>query len=233
MNKEEFIRECEKLNVVLTEKNVSDLYTYSKLLIEWNEKFNLTSIKEEKSIFLKHFFDSLCLVKAIDLNRNISICDVGSGAGLPGLVLKIIFDKLNITLIESSNKKCEFLKHVVKELNLNNVEIINDRAEQLAKKIREKYDVVTCRAVSALYIISELCIPMVKVNGYFLPLKSEVQEEIHTGNKIIENTGAKIEKVIEYKLPVEDSKRTIIVIKKYKATNLKYPREYNKIIKTS
>jgi len=231
MNKNEFIENCRLLGINITEEKYNLLDKYKDLLIEWNNKFNLTSIIEEKDIFLKHFYDSLCLVKAIDLNDVESLCDVGTGAGFPGLVLKIMFEDLKVDLIESSNKKCEFLKNVIEELNLKNIEVINERAELYAKSSREKYDVVTCRAVSHLKVISEICIPLVKINGYFLPLKSNIDSELETSRNVIKLTGGNLLKIINYNLPFENSFRTIPVILKEKKTKIEFPREYNKIIK--
>lgn len=232
MNKEEFINECAKINVIITEEIYDKLLTYSRLLIKWNTKFNLTRITEERQIFLKHFYDSLCLNKAIDLKKINTLCDIGSGAGFPGLVLKIVFDNLSVTLIESSNKKCSFLKAVINELNLKNINVVNERAEIVARNLKEKFDIVTCRAVSHLFIISEICVPMVKLNGKFLPLKSNIDEEIKISEKHIKNLNATIEKIIEFELPFENSKRTIPIIIKKEKTNFIYPRDYNKIIKT-
>lgn len=233
MNKNEFIKECLNINIIITEEIYRKLLSYSDILIEWNKKFNLTSITKEKEIFLKHFYDSLCLNKAIDLTSINTICDVGSGAGFPGLVLKIVFDNLKITLIEASAKKCLFLNNVIKQLNLTGVEVINERGEIAAKKLREIFDIVTCRAVSSLHIICEICIPMVNVNGFFLPLKANIKEEIIASNNIIRELNSEIENIVEYILPLENSKRTIPIIIKKGVTDKKYPREYNKIIKTS
>ncbi len=233
MNKEEFIKECSKISVVITEEIYNKLLIYINLLIDWNKKFNLTRITEENQILLKHFYDSLCLNRAVDLSKINTLCDVGSGAGFPGLVLKIVFNNLNVTLIESSIKKCTFLEHIINKLNLKNVEIINERAEKVARKLREKFDVVTCRAVAHLFIICEICIPMIKINGKFLPLKSNIEEELKVSEENINNLNATVEKILEFGLPFENSRRTILVIRKRGKTSTIYPREYNKIIKTS
>ncbi len=232
MNKEEFINECLKINIIITEEMYSKLLIYSNLLKEWNNKFNLTRITDRGQIFLKHFYDSLCLNRAINLNNVNTLCDIGSGPGFPGLVLKIVFNNLKVTLIESSSKKCSFLRFIINELKLNNVEVINERAEEAVKKLREKFDVVTCRAVAHLAIISELSIPMVKVNGKFLPLKSNIEEEIKISKNFIDKLNASIESVLEFNLPIENPKRTIPIIIKKDKTDTLYPREYNKIIKT-
>ena len=234
MNKDEFINYIKELNIDVSDEILDKLDNYFKLIVEWNNKFNLTTILEEKSVYLKHFYDSICIVKSnlID-NNNIKLCDFGTGAGFPGVVIKIFYPNIKVTLIESNNKKCTFLNEVIKELDLKNIEVINTRMELYSKNNRETFDIVTCRAVSHLRIISELAIPLLKVNGYFLPLKSNIEEEIKESNKILNDLNSEIEDIISYELPIENSKRNIILIKKLKETNSKYPREYNKIIKNS
>ena len=232
MNKEEFIKNLKELNVEVNEEILEKLNKYFNLLVEWNNKFNLTTILEEKSVYLKHFYDSICIVKSnLIKNESMKLCDFGTGAGFPGVVIKIFFPKIEVTLIESNNKKCDFLNEIIKELNLNNIEVINTRMEMYSKSNRETFDIVTCRAVSHLKIISELAIPLLKINGYFIPLKSNAEEEIKESNEILNNLDSKIEKIVSFELPIENSKRSVLLIKKLKKTNQKYPREYNKIIK--
>ena len=234
MNKEEFIKNIKELNLEINDEILSKLDKYYKLLNEWNNKFNLTTILEEESVYLKHFYDSIAIVKTnLIKNESIKLCDFGTGAGFPGIVIKIFFPNINVTLIESNNKKCIFLNEIIKELNLNNIEVINERMEIYTKKNRELFDIVTCRAVSHLRIISELAIPLLKVNGYFLPLKSNIDEEIKESKDILDKLDSKIESIISYELPIENSKRNILIVKKIKETNLKYPREYKKIIKNN
>lgn len=232
MNKEEFIKYLKELNLDVDNEILNKLDKYFKLLVEWNNKFNLTTILEEKSVYLKHFYDSICIVKTnLIENKNIKLCDFGTGAGFPGIVIKIFYPNINVTLIESNNKKCIFLNEVIKELELKNIEVINTRMELYTKKIRESFDIVTCRAVSHLKIISELSIPLLKINGYFLPLKSNIEEELNESTEILSKLNSKIENIISYELPIENSKRNILIIKKISRTDDKYPREYNKIIK--
>ena len=232
MNKEEFIKYVKELNLEIDDVVLNRLDKYFKLLVEWNNKFNLTTILEENAVYLKHFYDSMCIVKTnLIENKNIKLCDFGTGAGFPGVVIKIFFPNINVTLIESNNKKCIFLNEVIKELNLNKIEVIKTRMEEYSRNNRELFDIVTCRAVSHLKVISELGIPLLKVKGYFLPLKSNVEEEIIESKEILSKLDSKIETIISYELPIENSKRNILVIKKIKITNSKYPREYNKIIK--
>ena len=232
MTKNEFIEECKKLGIDINEEILSKLDLYKELLIEWNNKFNLTSIIEERDIYLKHYYDSLCLVKATDLNKELSLCDFGTGAGFPGMVIAIVFNSVFVTLLESNGKKVSFLEEVKNKLELNNVTIINTRVEDFAKKNRELFDVVTCRAVSNLGIISELSISLLKVNGIFAPLKSNIDEELSKFTHDIKELGYKEEKVINYNLPIEGSIRNIPVFIKTKKTDSKYPRNYNIIVKT-
>ena len=228
MTKEEFIIECRKLSIEVTVNELKKLDLYKELLTEWNNKFNLTSITNEKDIYLKHFYDSICLTKAYNLD-NRKICDFGTGAGFPGIVLAIFYSNSHFTLLESNNKKVTFLNEVKNKLNLKNVEIINERAEIFGKSNREKFDVVTCRAVSSLNIISELAISMIKVNGVFLSMKSNIEEELKESKRKLNILGYKLKKIVEYNLPIDESKRTILVLEKTKITDLKYPRNYNLI----
>ncbi|MBQ6282982.1 MAG: 16S rRNA (guanine(527)-N(7))-methyltransferase RsmG [Bacilli bacterium] len=230
MNKDEFLEELKKINIELTKIQLEQLDKYYNLLLEWNSKINLTRIIEEKEVYLKHFYDSITLIKAIDLNNSLTICDVGTGAGFPGIVLKIVFPNLNITLVDALNKRIEFLKLVINELKLKNIEAIHDRAENFIRNNRNKYDLITCRAVSKLNIISELCIPGVKVNGYFIPMKANIDEEIQN-LEFLNKLDSKLEKIVSFNLPVENSIRNLLVIKKIKDTNSIYPRNYDKIIK--
>ena len=231
MNKEEFIKLCGSgLDIEINEEIYSKLKKYHEMLVEWNKKFNMTTILEENEVLLKHFYDSLCLKKAIDLNKQ-SLCDVGTGAGFPGLVLKIVFSDLNITLVESNGKKCTFLKEVIKELKLNNIEVINEIAEDYALKNIEKFDIVTMRAVSDLRIIAELGLPMLKIGGIFSPLKAHIGNEIVKSQNIIKILGGKLEKVINYELPIENSTRTIPIIIKEKSSEEGFPRNYSRIVK--
>ncbi len=230
MNKEEFIEELKKLNIVLTNIQFEQLDKYYELLVEWNNKINLTRIIEKEEVYLKHFYDSITLIKAIDLNKNIKVCDIGTGAGFPGIVLKIVFPNLDITLVDALEKRVKFLNLVIKELNLNNIIAIHDRAENFIKENREKFDLITCRAVSKLNVISELCIPGVKVNGYFIPMKANIEEEIEN-TKYLNLLNSKLENIISFKLPKEESIRNLVIIKKIGNTNIMYPRTYDKIKK--
>ena len=229
MNIELFIEETKKLGINLTETQLTQLEEYYDLLINWNEKINLARITEKEDVYLKHFYDCLTLIKAIDLNEDLSLCDVGTGAGFPGLVLKICFPNLKITLVDSLQKRINFLNEVIAKLNLKDIEAIHDRAEDYAKKHREEYDIVTSRAVANLRVLSELTIPMVKVGGYFAPMKANVEDEIKEAKDIINKLSGKLERKETFNLPIEESVRNILLIKKEAKTNPIYPRRMDKI----
>ena len=230
MNDKEFKEELSKLGIVLTSTQENQLEMYYNLLIEWNNKMNLTGITERNSVYLKHFYDCITLIKAIDLTKNLKIVDVGTGAGFPGLVLKIVFPNLDVVLVDALNKRINFLNHVIESLKLKNIEAIHDRIENYAKNNLEVFDLVTCRAVAKLNIISELCLPLAKINGYFIPMKATIEDEI-SDTKYLEVLKSKVESVITFNLPIENSIRNLIVIKKYGSIDKNYPRQYDKIIK--
>ena len=230
MNKETFIKELKKLNIELKETTLAMLNEYYSILKEENQKYNLTRIIEEDDVYLKHFYDSLTITKIIDIN-NQSICDLGSGAGFPGLVLGICFPSAKLTLIESNGKKCNFLNIVKKKLNLNNVTIINTRIEEYAKENRELYDIVTARAVAPLKHLLEYGIPLVKINGVFIAMKANVENEEKNIDNYYNKLNIKEEQRIVFDLPHENSIRTLIKYQKEKETDKRYPRRYNEIIK--
>ena len=216
MNKEEFINELKKISIEVTEDELNKLEEYYNLLIEWNKKVNLTRIVEKKEVYLKHFYDSLTLYKDVDLNNDLYLCDIGTGAGFPGIVLKIFFPNLNITLVDSLQKRINFLNIVIEKLNLKNINTIHIRAEDFCKNNKNKYDIVTSRAVSKLNNLLDYCIPIVKKNGYFVPMKAKCKEEIEEAQEKIKQKNLIIEKIDEFVLPFEESKRTILKIKKVK-----------------
>ena len=229
MNLDLFIEETKKLGIELTSQQLEKLNQFYELLISWNQKMNLTRIIEKEDVYLKHFYDSLTLSKVIDLKQDLTLCDVGSGAGFPGIVLKICFPNLKITLLDSLQKRVNYLNEIIKELDLKNIEAIHTRAEDYAKQNREKFDIVTARAVANLKILSELCIPMVKVNGLFIAMKANVEEEIENSTEILKKLDSKIEKIEIFYLPIENSIRNIIMIQKQKPTNILYPRRIEKM----
>lgn len=230
MNQNRFIEELKLINVSLTQNQLDQLNEYYNLLIEYNKVMNLTGITEYEEVYLKHFYDSLTLAKVIDLNSINSLCDIGTGAGFPGLVLKIVFPNLKITLLDSLNKRIEFLKVVIDKLSLNNIEVIHSRAEDYALKNRNKFDVTTARAVAHTSILLEYAIPLTKINGYFIPLKANMNEELKEIDNAINELNVRLIKKSEFKLPIEGSTRTILLFKKLK-DNKKYPRKYSEIKK--
>ena len=232
MNIERFIKELEKINITLNEFQLKQLHDYYLLLIEWNQKINLTRITDEEDVYLKHFFDSLTLYKIMDLKQEITMCDVGSGAGFPGIVLKIVFPNLNIVLIDSLNKRIKFLNEVIDTLQLKNIESIHCRMEDFSRKNRNKFDVVVSRAVSNINIMAEISIPALKIGGHMILMKANCEEEIESSNKTLKLLNSKINKINKFILPVENSNRTIIDVIKILDTPLKYPRSIDKIKKS-
>lgn len=230
MNKNEFITELKKINITLNEQSLSMLDTYYHLLETENKKYNLTSITEENMVYLKHFYDSLTITKSINLD-NQYILDIGTGAGFPGLVLKIIYPNLKIDLLDATEKKCHFLKLVIDTLKLENINVINARAEEYAISNRNKYDIVISRAVAPLKQLLEYGIPTLKINGIFIALKANIQEELKNINNYYHKLYLTNEEIISFTLPIENSVRTIYKITKIKDTPNIYPRKYNQIIK--
>lgn len=231
MNREEFIKEIANLGINLTEEQIRQFDLYCEFLLKYNLHTNLTAIKTTEEVYLKHFYDSATIAKVIDLTSIDSVLDIGTGAGFPGVVLKILYSHLNVVLLDSNNKKIKFLEELIKILNLNDITPINKRAEELNPEFRSSFDFVTARAVADLSILSELSIPLAKVGGYFLSLKGNKDEEITNATYAIELLGAQIEEICRLKLPKEESSRMIIKIKKVKETPDKYPRRYEKIKK--
>lgn len=229
----EFIEELEKINITLNDNQLNQLEEYANFLLEYNKKTNLTAIRDIEGVYLKHFYDSLLITKnsVVDFNKVESLIDIGSGAGFPGVVIKIVFPNIKVTLLDSNNKKTRFLEELVKKLLLKDVTIINDRAENYIKSNRHKYDISTARAVSELRIISELCLPFTKVGGYFVALKGHYEDELIKAEPTINKLGATIDCIDEYKLPVENSFRANIFIKLENTIDSKYPRSYDQIIK--
>ena len=230
MDQNRFIEELKQLNVSLTQTQINQLNRYYELLIEYNKVMNLTGITEKTEVYLKHFYDSLTIVKIIDLNKINLLCDIGTGAGFPGLVLKIVFPNLKITLLDSLNKRIEFLKKVIEELKLTDIEVIHARAEEYAIDNRNKFDITTARAVAHTSILLEYAIPMTKIDGYFIPLKANMNEEINEIDNALNQLNTKLIKRKEFKLPIEESNRTIILFQKEK-DNKNYPRKNSEIKK--
>lgn len=231
MTENNFIEELKLIGINIDIEQLNKLSKYYELLIEWNKKINLTAITEKEQVYLKHFYDSLTLNKIIDLKKENSICDIGTGAGFPGVVLKIVFPNLKVTLVDSLNKRIDFLNLIIKELELENIIAIHTRSEEFALTNREKFDVVTARAVAPLNILLEYSIPMVKKNKYFIAMKGNIEKEEKTFDNSMKILNTTIEKIEEFTLPNELSKRTLIKFKKLKITSNKYPRKFNEIKK--
>ena len=231
MDKERFIEELKKIGININEDQLNKLETYYNELIEYNKNVNLTRIVDKDEVYLKHFYDSLTLIKAIDLTQNITLCDVGTGAGFPGMVLAIVFPTLSITLVDALQKRITFLDLIINKLGLKNVKTVHARIEDYAKDNREKYDIVTCRAVSNLRVLLEICIPLVKVDGFFIPMKGIIETELEDAHDMFKKLDCTLINTIDFELPIENSKRSLLKIKKNKETNHKYPRRYDVIKK--
>ncbi|WP_409272871.1 16S rRNA (guanine(527)-N(7))-methyltransferase RsmG [Neobacillus sp. SCS-31] len=228
MNVEQFAGLLGDRGISLSSTQLGQFDTYFKTLVEWNEKMNLTAITDREEVYLKHFYDSLSAAFYFDFSEPLSLCDVGAGAGFPSIPLKIAFPSLNITIVDSLNKRITFLNHLAKVLELDNVRFVHDRAETFGTnpEHRERYDIVTARAVARLSVLSELCLPLVKQGGHFIALKAaNAKEELADAKKAITVLGGRTHETNTFSLPLEDSERTIIVIKKEKQTPKKYPRK--------
>ena len=228
MTQQEFIVSLEEKGIVLSEKQIEQFEKYYEILVEWNEKMNLTAITQEEEVWEKHFYDSIMPFSNIDFE---TMCDIGSGAGFPGIPVKIAFPHVHMTLVEPLQKRCRFLNEVKTQLNLENLDILNVRAEDLAKEKRECFDVVSARAVAKLSILLELCVPFVKMNRTMVALKGKNgHEELLNAKKAIDTLG--VELVDEEKFMIEeDATRINLYFKKVKHTPSKYPRAYGQIKK--
>lgn len=224
----QFEKDLQEIGVTLSEQQIEQFLKYYELLVEWNEFMNLTAITEYDEVMKKHFVDSLSLIKTFDTDREVSVIDVGTGAGFPGLALKIAYPKLKVTLLDSLNKRINFLNEVISQLCLTGVETIHGRAEDFAKpsKLREKYDLCVSRAVANMSTLSEYCLPFVKVGGEFISYKSEkIDEEMSKAKNAISLLGGKLQRNEEFYLPESDIYRNFVVIKKVKETPKKFPRK--------
>jgi 16S rRNA (guanine527-N7)-methyltransferase len=228
MNSELFKQMLEEKGITLSSTQMEQFNRYFELLVEWNGKMNLTAITERDEVYLKHFYDSISASFYVDLSKELKICDVGAGAGFPSIPLKIVFPNLHVTIVDSLNKRITFLEELKKELKLENVRFCHDRAETFAQlpEHRESYDLVTARAVARMSVLSELCMPLVKVGGQFVAMKAaSAGEELEIAKKAIQTLGGKMEKVYSFQLPIEKSDRNVIIINKAKPTPKKYPRK--------
>ena len=216
----------DKLNIELNNKQKEQFFKYMNLLLEWNEKINLTAITEPNEIVLKHFIDSMTILKYVD--NDLKLIDVGTGAGFPGIPVKIVNNSIDVTLLDSLNKRINFLNEVIGQLELHGINTTHARVEEFGKNkiFRENFDIVTSRAVASLNILVEYMLPLVKVGGKCICMKgSNVEEEIENSKNAINILGGKIEKVESFELPNSNISRNIIIIKKLKETPIKYPRK--------
>ena len=225
-NFDKFIHELEQIHVELSEKQLEQFRIYFEMLVEKNKVMNLTGITEWDEVLEKHFLDSISLIRAVELNKELTVMDMGTGAGFPGLPLKIAFPNLKVTLADSLNKRVLFLQEVIDALGLTGIEAIHGRAEDLArdKKYREQFDLSVSRAVANLSTLSEYCLPFVKIGGQFISYKSgECDEEVAASKSAVFLLGGKISSVVKFELG--ESGRSFIVIDKVKGTSKEYPRK--------
>lgn len=228
----DFKQDLLNLNIESSDSNLLKFEEYYNFLVDYNEKVNLTAITERKEVYYKHFYDSLTLSLSLDLNEPVKCVDVGAGAGFPSIPNAIIFPNFNVTIIDSLNKRIAFLNQLIEKLKLCNAKALHKRAEEYASEAREDADVVTARAVARLNILAELCLPLVKVGGYFIAMKSvESEVELKEAQNAIKILGGSYIKTIEVFLPNDLGKREILVFKKIKNTPLKYPRVFGQIKK--
>lgn len=229
MDSQQFHQAIAEKNMLLDEVKMNQFKIYMRLLQEWNEKINLTALIEEHDIYLKHFYDSLTAAfVGVDLEQHHSLIDIGAGAGFPSLPLKICFPHLQLTLVDSLKKRTHFLQHLVDVLSLDDVHIIHERAENVGqdKEHRQQYDICVARAVAKLNVLSEYCLPLVRIQGYFIALKGpSLQEELPASEKALRVLGGKIFSVEQLTLPETNESREIIVLIKDKITPGTYPRK--------
>ena len=227
MTEDRFYEEIKKIGIDLSEIQKNQFQKYYELLVEWNNKMNLTAITEKEEVYLKHFYDSATLVKVIDFNNVENLCDIGTGAGFPGIVIKILFPHLKITLVDALNKRLIFLNEVIQTIELHNIETVHARAEEYAINHREEFDAVTSRAVAPLTTLLEYSVPLVKINGYFIPMKADIAQEIKESSNAIKLLNVKLICQEEFQLPVNLNHRTILKFQKFKMTSVKYPRKFS------
>ncbi len=230
MTKEEFYKKLKEIKIELNPLQKEQFENYYKFLNEYNNHTNITAITNKEDVYLKHFYDSALLATTIDFNKVTNLLDIGCGAGFPGIVIKILYPHINLTLLDSNNKKTKFCEYIIKELDLKDVVIINKRAEDYIENKREYFDVVTARAVKNLNILNELAIPYVKLNGYFIAMKSSIDNELKESMNGINILGAKYINTISITKDILGL-RNFVIIEKLKETEKKYPRNYNNIIK--
>ena len=231
MKIDEFIESLRKLNIDITSRQLEQLEDYYNLLVEWNEKINLTRITLKDDVYLKHFYDSATIVKVIDLNKIDNFCDFGTGAGFPGIVIKILFPSLNVILVDSLNKRINFLNIVIEKLKLEKIVAIHSRIEDFARTHREKFDLVTARAVASLPVLLEYATGIIKKDKYFVAMKASIDEELEQSINAQKILKIKLIDKNSFLLPKENSVRNILLFQKQERTNLKYPRNPSEIKK--
>lgn len=223
-----FESKLNELGIILDDKQKQQFVKFYELLVEWNKVMNLTGITEYEEVNEKHFVDSLSIVKAVDMNSVESVIDIGTGAGFPGIPLKIAFPHLKVVLLDSLNKRINFLNTVIDELELTDIKTIHGRAEDFAKHTdyREQFDLCVSRAVANLATLSEYCIPYVEMDGLFVPYKSgEIAEELEQSKKAVHVLGGKIEDIVKFQLPGTEIGRSFVKIRKVQNTAKRYPRK--------
>lgn len=227
-NLDKFCSDLKEIGITLSEEQKQQFIQYYEILVEWNKVMNLTGITEFEEVLEKHFLDSVSLIRVVDLHRDLKVLDLGTGAGFPGVPLKIVFPELDIVLMDSLNKRIKFLNEVIAQLGLKGIVAIHDRAEEMARKkeYREQFDLCLSRAVANLSSLSEYCLPFVTPGGYFISYKSgEVDEEVAKAKHAIFLLGGKLEKVEKFQLGEENLGRSFVMIKKGKNTPKTYPRK--------
>lgn len=228
MNIEQFQAALKEKGIDLSPRQLEQFEIYFTELVEWNEKMNLTAITEKEEVYLKHFFDSISAAFFVDYTKPLSICDVGAGAGFPSIPLKICFPHLQVSIVDSLQKRITFLNHLAAQLGLENVAFYHDRAETFGQREdkRESYDLVMARAVARMSVLSELCLPLVKKDGHFVAMKAaQAKDELDEGVTAIKVLGGEMASVHHFLLPEEESERNIVVIEKKRKTPKKYPRK--------
>lgn len=227
MTEQQFIDALKQQGIELTGAQLSQFSIYYEMLIEWNEKINLTAVTEKEEVYLKHFYDSLTPLFNIDIKQGADICDVGAGAGFPSIPMKIIRPDLKITIVDSLNKRIRFLNELTVNLNLDKMHLVHDRAETFGQGAqRHNFDIVTARAVAQLNVLAELCLPLVRTGGRFIVLKGKKgKEELEGSSFALDLLGGEVKKSHRFVLPEEDSERYILEIEKKHKTSKKYPRK--------
>lgn len=230
-----FVDRLQEHGITVTEEQVHQFESYYEILVEWNEKMNLTGITEREQVYTKHFYDSITLAFYVDMAEVSTMADIGSGAGFPGIPLKICFPHLKLTIVDSLNKRINFLKHVADSIGLSGIELIHGRAEEVARKqgYRDGFDLVTARAVARMAVLNEFCLPFTKVGGRFAAMKgSDPVEEVKEAGRSLKELRGELQTIHSFSLPIEESDRHIVIIGKKGATPSKYPRKAGTATKT-